>query len=544
MTTIDPHLAAAGSTGERADGVLSSLAAWITTTDHKKIGRLYIGSSLLLLLAVGVVASLLGLERIDATSDLLDSGAMPQLFSLYRIGLTFGVVAPLALGLAVAVVPLQLGARALTFSRLAAAGFWAWLLGIVLVILSIALNGGPGGGDSEMVDLFLVSHIVLVLGLAATAGSVAASVLTARAPGMNMRRVPLFAWSALIGSLALVLALPVLVATLVMVAIDYHYGRTTFGGNVGIVDWVGFAFTQPATFLYALPVFGFAAEVVATATRKRLPMRGVAFTGIALVGTALFATVAQTDAALPRDVVHQSIGAFIADVLPYLLLEALPVLGPVVLLGVIGLALKPPTRPRLSAALVAGILGAGMVFTGMAGNLVFTIGDAQLAGTVFEEGAWLYVCYGLVIAAFGALTYWGPKLWGRRIADKASLPLIGLAFIATVLAALPYYVAGFAKQPAGATQFDYSGPQNLWNTVSMAGHLLMLLTTLAFIGLALTSFTKGDAAGDDPVDGQTLEWATTSPPPAENFAEVFVVSSPEPLLDLKPARTAASEGNA
>ena len=544
MTTIDPHLATAGTAGDRADGVLSSLAAWITTSDHKKIGRLYIATSLLLLLAVGAVAGLLGIERIDATSDFIDSGAMPQLFSLYRVVLTFGVVAPLGLGLAVAVVPLQLGARALAFPRLALAGFWAWLLGMVLVIVSIALNGGPGGGDPEMVDLFLVAHIAVVLGLIATAGAVATSVLTTRAPGMNMRRVPLFAWGALIGSLAMLLLLPVLVATLVMVAVDHRYGRNTFGGNTGIADWVGFAFTQPATFVYALPVFGFAAEAVATATRNRVPLRGVAFTGIALVGTGLFAGVTQTQASLPRDVLHQSFGDFLTDVLPFLLLEALPVLGPVVLLGVIGLALKPPTRPRLSAAFVAGILGAGMVFTGMAGNLVYQIGDAQLAGTVFEEGAWLYISYGLVIAALGALTYWGPKLWGRRIDDKKSLPLVGLAFIATVLAALPLYVAGFAKQPAGATQFDYSGPQDLWNTLSAAGHLLMLVTVLAFIGLAITSFRSGDHAGDDPFDGQTLEWATTSPPPADNFAEVFVISSPEPLLDLKPVRTAASEGTA
>jgi heme/copper-type cytochrome/quinol oxidase subunit 1 len=544
MTTIDPHLATAGTTGDRADGALSSLAAWITTSDHKKIGRLYIGASMLLLLAVAVVASLLGIERIDATSDLLDSGAMPQMFSLYRVVLTFGVVAPLGLGLAVAVVPLQLGARSLAFPRLALGGFWAWLVGGILVIISIALNGGPGGGDPEMVDLFLIAHILLVLGLIATAGSVATSVLTTRAPGMNMRRVPLFAWGALIGALGMLLLLPVLVATLVMVAIDHYYGRTTFGGNTGIADWVGFAFTQPATFVYAVPVFGFAAEAVATASRNRLPMRGVALTGIALVGTGLLAGVTQTDAALPRDVLQQSVGDFIQDVLPYLLLEALPLLGPVVLLAVIGLALKPPVRPRISAAFVAGILSAGMVFTGMAGNALYQVGDAQLAGTVFEEGAWLYVSYGLVIAALGALTYWGPKLWGRRIDDKKSLPLVGLAFIATVLAALPYYIAGFAKQPAGATQFDYSGPQNLWNALSAAGHILMLLTVLAFIGLAVSSFRTGDLAGDDPVDGQTLEWATTSPPPADNFAEVFIISSPEPLLDLKPARTAVTEGTA
>ena len=229
MTTIDPHLAAAETATDRSGGALATVAAWLTTSDHKVIGRLYIAASLLVMLGVGVIAGLLGIERIDGSSDLLDAGALPQLFSLYRVGLTFGVVAPLALGLAVAVVPLQLGAKSLALPRAAAAGFWAWLLGTVLVIVSIAANGGPGGGNADMVDLFLVAHIVLVLGLATTAGSVATSIFTTRAPGMNMRRVPLFSWGALVSALGMVLVLPVLVGTLVLLGLDHHYARTTFG---------------------------------------------------------------------------------------------------------------------------------------------------------------------------------------------------------------------------------------------------------------------------------------------------------------------------
>ncbi len=120
--------------------------------------------------------------------------------------------------------------------------------------------------------------------------------------------------------------------------------------------------------------------------------------------------------------------------------------------------------------------------------------------------------------------------------DKQVLPLAALGFIATVLAALPYLIAGFAKQPANAGEFDYSGPQNLWNGLSAAGHVLMFVTVLAFAGLALRSFTKGAHAGDDPWDGQTLEWATSSPAPVANFADVHTVASAEPLLDLKPRR--------
>ena len=114
--------------------------------------------------------------------------------------------------------------------------------------------------------------------------------------------------------------------------------------------------------------------------------------------------------------------------------------------------------------------------------------------------------------------------------------LAALGFIATVLASLPYLIAGFAKQPANASEFDYDGPQNLWNGLAAAGHFLMFVTVLAFVGLAARSFIKGTAAGDDPWDGHTLEWATSSPAPYANFADVHIVASPEPLLDLKPRR--------
>ena len=546
MITIDPQVAGSGTdaarvdaANERAGGLMAAVADWITTADHKKIGRLFVGTSLLLLLGVATIGLLLAIERIDATDDLIDAGAMPQLFSLFRLVLTFGVVVPLGLGLTIAVVPLQLGARALAFPRVAAAGFWAWLFGMGLMIGSIVANGGPGGGNEDMVQLFLVSMALAVVGLVAAAGSLATSVLTTRAPGMNMRRVPLFSWSALVYSLGLLLALPVLLGVLILLYIDHNYGRTTFGGNTGIAEWLSVSASQPATFLYAVPAFGLLLDSVATATRKRLPVRGVGLIGVGLVGTAFLAGVAQVQAGLSPDIVDMQTNDALREIVPFAILNGLPLLGGVVVMLVLLLALTG--RPRVQSPLVFSFFGAGMVFVGLLGNVVYHVGDARVANTVFEEGAWIYVCYGTVLALLGGIVHWGPKLWGRVIPDKQVLPLALLGVLATVLASLPYYIAGFADQPAGATTFSYSGPQELWNTLVAVGHGLMLLTVVAFVGLASKSFTTGDHAGDDPWDGQTLEWATSSPAPADNFADVHIISSSEPLLDLKPAR---SEGAA
>jgi heme/copper-type cytochrome/quinol oxidase subunit 1 len=533
MTTIDTHATGApASTSAR----ITSVGDWLTTTDHKRIGRLFISVSLVALLGVIVIAVLLGIERIDAEAAMLNVNSIPQLFALYRIGLTFVVLLPLLLGIAIAVVPLQLGSRSLTFPRLAAAGFWTWFVGAVLVVISIAANGGPGGGNSKFVGLFLVSLIALILGLLAAAGSLATTVLTTRAPGMNMRRVPVFSWSALVGALGLLLVLPAVVGALVFTYIDYRYGRVAFGGNLAINDWIGFGFKQPALYLYAVPVFGFAAEVIAVASGRRLPMRGVIFTGVGLVAIAsALGAVLQQPAALPRNISHLALGDWLSDVLPYAMFSLLPIVGGFIVIALGALALRSG-RPRITAPLVFGLLGALMVFVGIVAGAVYYVGDAQLAGTVFEEGMWLYVVYGAVLSALGAITYWGPKLWGRMIPDKQVLPLAALGFIATVLSALPYLIAGFAKQPGNASEFDYSGPQNLWNGISAAGHVLMFVTVLAFVGLAVRSFTKGPVAGDDPWDGHTLEWATSSPAPYANFTDVHTVASAEPLLDLKPRR--------
>ncbi|HEU4840343.1 MAG TPA: cbb3-type cytochrome c oxidase subunit I, partial [Ilumatobacteraceae bacterium] len=129
------------------------VASWVTSADSKVIGRNMIGASILALASTTVVGALLGAERVDGADSLFDADALPQLFVAFRIGLVYGALIPLLLGIAVAMVPLQVGARSLAFPRLAAAGFWAWLAGFVVVMVALADNGGPGGGNAQMVDL-------------------------------------------------------------------------------------------------------------------------------------------------------------------------------------------------------------------------------------------------------------------------------------------------------------------------------------------------------------------------------------------------------
>jgi heme/copper-type cytochrome/quinol oxidase subunit 1 len=548
MSTIDTSpdaISTAESADTRADesgNIVSSMAAVLTASDHKVIGRLFVGASLLALLACVAIGVLLGIERIDGSDTLLDADALPQLFVAFRIGLLYGVVIPLLLGIAVAVVPLQLGARALAFPRVAMAGFWAWVGGMTIVIVALANNGGPGGGDAEMVDLFNAGFALAVIGLAAAALPVAATVLTTRAPGMRMSRVPFFSWSALVAAIGLLLMLPVLVGVLIYLYVDHRYEQGLFGGTDGIASWIGFALTQPATYLFALPAAGFAAELAPVTFRTRMPMRGAVYTGLGLIGVAALSAVTQQ---ATHDVPWAGSGVNLdgfddkfADLLPYAFFTLLPILGALIVMLVGALAAKPTgdrRRPRITAPFVFAFFGLAMVFTGMLGGALVPIVDLGLQGTVFEEGALVYVAYGAVLAGLGALAYWSPKLSGQVIPDKAAMTLAVLGFLATVLAALPYYVAGFADQPAASGDYDYSGRAELWNVLVTVGHGLMGVVLLGFFALAMKALRSGAPAEADPWEGQTLEWSTPSPAPVDNFVETPTVMSPEPLLDMRAA---------
>ena len=529
MTTIDTH--AGASAGAAHPNPVARMAAWIISSDHKKIGRLLIGESMVAAVAAAVIGALLGIERMSSGYGIFHGDTAPQLVALFRYLLALGVLAPLTLGLALAVVPMQVGSRAVSFPRLAQFGFWAWDLGSVVVIVSIIGNGGPGGGNTDLVDMYLLGVGVAVLGLCAVAVSVATTVLTSRAPGMTTDLVPVFSWGGLVGSVAAALSLPVLVGTIAYLYIDHTYAATAFGGNKGIDEWTRFAFTQPATFVFAAIAVAVLAEIAPVVAGTRQPLRGPALAGVGLVTTGLLGAVTQSHHVLDTD------GGFadtVKSAIPYLLFNGLPVLGVLVVLGA-SLFVVKSGKPKVSTSFAFALLGTLMVLLGMLGTMLQNIKATGLTGTAIEEGATTFVVYGAVMVVIGGLLHWSPKLWGVVVADKKALPLVGLALLGTVLASLPNFIAGFADQPLDAADgFGYSGPMGLWNALVAVGHVMVALSVIAVALAILASVRSGAPAPDDPWNGHTLEWAIPSPAPHNNFASLATVGSAEPVLDAKP----------
>jgi heme/copper-type cytochrome/quinol oxidase subunit 1 len=547
MSTLDSTLQTT-TNGTAGDAAVAGRAepfagaGVLATSDHKTIGRVLVGGSLVGLLAVATLGVLLGIERIDGDGTLLDPSDLSQLFAAYRVGLVEVAALPLLLGLGVFVVPLQLGARALAFPRLAAAGVWSWFGGMILVIIALAFDGGPLGGDAQMVELYLGGNVLTLVGLTAVAVTVAASVLTTRAPGMRVHRAPLFAWASLVGSIALALVLPVAAGAHILQYVDNHYGGAAFGGSSGIWPWTSYLYTGPVLGIAAVFAAGFVADLVAVTVRRRLPHRGIALIGIGLIGTAAWAGVAQQDViVLPgtgTDVRLENFATKLGFLVVWAMLTLLPAFGVVIVMGIGALVAKPQrggtsTRPNLTSAFAFGFFGLGLALLGIVAAAVAGIEDLGLQGTVFEEGASVATIYGAVLAGLGAAVYWFPKAFGRKLPELQLGGLAALGALGAALASAPYLIAGFLDQPALSPEWTNDGPGEVLNALVAAGHAAFGLTALAFVGFVAKAWRSGDVAGDDPWGGATLEWATTSPPPPDNFVTTPTVMSPEPLLDLE-----------
>lgn len=522
MTESRPD-ASSGTASVPGADASGGLAGWFSTGDHKRLGRLYIVFSALLVVGGLVVAFLLGLEKGDPSGyQILGSDTIGQLFSLYGVGTVFLGVLPLLLGIAIYVVPLQLGARTIAFPRAAAASFWAWLVGSGLVITAYAANGGPGGGRSRAVDLFIAALGLVILALLTAAISIATTVLVARTPGLALGNVPVFAWSALVQAVMLLVTLPVLLANLVLVYVDHHYARVYFGGNAGLGSQIAWATGQPQLYVYGVGVLGFAAEVAAVFGQARLKLQPVVLGAIALFGVLGFGAFAQAKfqpsfAERPVNLI-MAIGAI------------LPVL---IVIGAV-LATLRTGKPKLGAPLLYA-MGSLVLLLGatVMGALTF-VHRLHLEGTVWQTAHYNAVVAAALLSGLGALAYWGPKMTGHRASERA---LGGLAVLG-ILASLTYVAAdainGAIHQPLDIV--DYTTGNRALNTVAAIAAVVLGVVIVDVLLVVGRSIRKGAAVGADPWGGHTLEWFTTSPPPPGNFSQpVGLIESDRPLLDRQEA---------
>lgn len=500
----------------------TGFAALIGTGEHQRIGRLYVVTSFVFLLVSGVVGGVVGAERIDLDGiDVVDLDVIGQLFNLHAVAGVFLFLVPALLGLAIAVVPGQIGSPALAFPRAAAVSYWAYLVGAGIVLAAFVADGGPGGGEPDAVALYVAALVLVLAALSLAAVCVGTTVLALRAEGMSLRRAPLFAWSNLLVSTLWILTLPVLAAILVLAYVDIRYGPTFLGGDVPLHLRMAWAWSQPSVYLYAIPVLGVIGDVVPVAARTRLTQHRVAMGCIG--GFAVFSFGAWAMPGFSPSVDDEILLAY-ADEIPFVAFSVLVLLP---LIGMAGLLADTVRRGgvRLVSPLLWSVAALLMLLAAAANGALVSIEPLDLINTTAATSQIHFVVGAVLLGLFGALAHWSPLLWGRRLPEGPSSLLAVGALLGTALLCLPDLLTGFLDQSArlGGADDDVSLIEGA-NVVSLAGGALLALVALGFLGLLVSAAAGRGESETDPWEGHTLEWVT---------GELPEISSEAPLYDAR-----------
>jgi cytochrome c oxidase subunit 1 len=494
----------------------AGLAGWLSTSDHKRVGRLWITTSLLFLLLGGVLVTLLGIEGTKSGLDIFSRSSFLQVSTLSNEALVLLFLAPLFVGIATFVVPLQVGSQEIAFPRGSATAYWLWLVSAGILVASYLADGGPTGGSRDAADLWLLAMVGVLLALTLGLVSVVTTAVTMRAPGMTLFRAPAFTWSVVVGGGLLVLSLPVLVGELADMYVSHH-----FGGDLGDYQHqIGWVWSIPTVYLLAVGAVGVALEIVPVLARNAVKPREALFVLVGFLGIVGIGMWAQ-DAVTFDDLLYVAIG--IAAVLPAL-----------ALLGLVGNTLRGGS-PAPKAALLFAVGTILLLLLGAVAGALESIDGLHLHGTAWEAGQTYLVVLGAgTLGGIGAIWWWAPKLWGVELPEPAGV----LAFLAglggAVLLAAGQLVNGLSYDlPLRAREFTDDNVK-VFNGISAAGGVLVTLAGLLVVLVLLGALRKRTrvATADDPWGGHTLEWATASPPVRENFTTpVPVVASATPLLD-------------
>lgn len=491
-TTLPEH--STGPATVAAPAEAGEFEQLVGTGDHTSLGRMFIGFSLLLLVVGLALRLVVGLDA--ATDNGVLGSSLPMIDVSSLIALVFLGVLPALIGLAIVIVPLQVGSPSIAFPRAAALSLWTWLVSGGIFVASVALDGGVGGGDYEAAALGNISLGVMMASLGLGAVCVATTVLAHRPAGMSLARVPLFSWSMLVAASIWIVTFGAALANTILghvVATDS--ASDLFDNYEAGLAWL---LRGPAVYMLAIPLLGIAGDAVAHVTGRPLRNYGLFQGFIGAFGVLSFGAWAQG----PR-----SVNTVLWAV--WALAVALPILG---LLAGLGESLRHG-KPKADAGLVGSLLALVVLLGGMLVGVVMAL-DSAGSGTLFDfepaelAGAQtLFVVAATVVGLVAGTAHWSPQIWGAR-SNSAAVNVANLLLAAGgVLLGLVFAVEVFLV----ANDVDASTALGI---VSALGALLMCLGVIAALsaamGTARIAYERGDA---DPVDesGLTLEWQVTWP---------------------------------
>jgi cytochrome c oxidase subunit 1 len=537
----------------------SWILEWLTTVDHKKIGIMYIANSFFFFFLAGILALVMRSELAVPGLQFLDDRTYNEAFTMHGTIMIFLFVVPVLAGFANYVVPLQLGAPDMAFPRINALSFWLLPVGGLMIMsgylfggaaaegwtgytpLSSAYSPGPG------TDLWLIG--LILVGTASILGSVnfIATIFKMRAPGMTLFRMPIFVWTVLVTMTLILLATPVLTAGLIALFIDRNYGGSFFepsaGGNPILWQHIFWFFGHPEVYIVILPAMGVVSEVLPVFSRK--PLFGYRAFVFATVGIGLLSFSVWAHHMFTTGVVFLPFFSFMTALIA--VPTGVKMFNWIATLFRGSISLTTPMLFALgfiSMFLIGGISGVMLAEPPI---------DFHLQDTYFVVAHLHYVFFGgSVMGVFAALYYWFPKMFGRRLNETLGKTHFWLMFIGFNLAFFPMHMLGIQGMPRRIADYSPDAGWTLLNIISTVGAFTIAISILPLMLNVVATFINGERVGDDPWEGNTLEWATTSPPPPYNFDTLPPIRSERPVFVLRhrhdreqlaPALTAETEAS-
>jgi len=530
---------------------LQRWVSWFTTTDHKRVGILYIVTTFAFFAVGGAEAVMMRLQLGVANNTLITPVHYNQLFTMHGSTMMFLFLTPMIAGLGSYLLPLQIGARNVAFPRLNALSYWLLLAGGVVLYSTLFFTPpeagwtsypplsnqifSPSAGQDAWIYLFLLTGLSAVL----SAINLIATAVNFRAPGMTWGRVPAFTWSLVTYSVLALVTVPVAAGAAVMLLFDRNYGTSFFdatdGGSPSLYQHLFWFFGQPQSYMALIPAFGIAIEVLSVFGRKTNQSHKAVTRAFVAAAVLSLVTWGSQMFTMPEATEVRGVFTILA------LLTLIPI---AVLVGACLRALNNgsivASSPLFYAAGFVGVFAFGAV-TGVFMQ-IFPIAW-QVSDSYFMVAQFHYtVAAAGIFGVLAALHYWYPKFTGRMVNENIAKGSFWLIFIGFNLAFLVQNSLGLEGMPRRIYEYGTGTGWQTENLISTAGSLVLTVGILLAVFNFVRSLSNGAKAGPDPWTANTLEWFAPSPPPANNFDVIPAVSSLAPMKDIRAELQGSNSG--